>query len=191
MTSGLRGLVIAAGGTAWLAGVAVLELTYSESDESFPTLFPVLALLAGISVGWGLWSVARSMDRTTARLGSRLVGASSAVFGVGFGLELLPGDTFVAFLLAYTVGLFVLPAAFFVMGVGVIRSVVFPGWAKWVPLSTAATGAITYGFHALARQVWDPSDAVWFLSVGVSWLLLGLASLSIPFGASKVASAAV
>lgn len=99
------------------------------------------------------------------------------------GLELLPGDTFLAFLLAYSVGLFVLPAAFIVLGLGVLRSVVFPGWAKWVPLATAAAGAITYGFHALASEVWDPSDAVWCTCIGVSWLLLGLASLSIPHGA--------
>ncbi len=191
MTSGLRGLVIAAGGTAWLAGVAVLELTYSDSDESFPPLFPVLALFAGLSVGWGLWSVARSMDRPAARLGSRLVGVSSAVFGIGFGLDLLPGDVFIGFLLAYTVGLFVLPVALVFMGVGVIRSAAFPRWAKWVPLSTAAAGAITYGFHALAREVWDPSDAIWFICVGVGWLLLGLASLSIPLGAPKVSAVGV
>ena len=168
---------------AWLAGIAVLELTYEGSDDGFPIAFPILALFAGVSVGWGLWSVARSIDRRTARLGSRLVGASATVLGVGFGLELLPGDTFLAFLLAYSVGLFVLPVAFIVLGLGVLRSVVFPGWAKWVPLTTAAAGAVTYGFHALAREVWDPSDAVWYASIGVSWLLLGLASLSIPYGA--------
>lgn len=179
-----RGFIISAGGMAWLAGIVVLELMYEESDDSFPIAFPLLALFAGLSVGWGLWSVAQSIDRT-ARLGSRLVGASATVLGVGFGLELLPGDTWLAFLLAYSVGLFVLPVAFIVLGLGVLRSVVFPGWAKWVPLTTAAVGAITYGFHALAPEVWDPSDAVWYACIGVSWLLLGLASLSIPYGSSS------
>ncbi len=183
MTARVRGFIISAGGVAWLAGIVVLELMYEESDDSFPIAFPLLALFAGLSVGWGLWSVARTIDRRTARLGSRLVGASAAVLGVGFGLELLPGDTWLAFLLAYSVGLFVLPVAFIVLGLGVMRSVVFPGWAKWVPLTTAAAGAITYGFHALAPEVWDPSDAVWYACIGVSWLLLGLASLSIPYGA--------
>lgn len=166
---------------AWLAGIVVLELMYEGSDDSFPIAFPLLALLAGLSVGWGLWSVARSIDRRTARLGSRLVGVSATVLGVGFGLALLPGDTFLGFLLAYSVGLFVLPVAFIVLGLGVLRSVVFPGWAKWVPLATAAAGAITYGFHALAPETWDPSDAVWYACIGGSWLLLGLASLSIPY----------
>lgn len=168
---------------AWLAGIVVLELMYQESDGSFPMAFPLLALFAGLSVGWGLWSMARSIDGRTARLGSRLVGASAMVLGVGFGLALLPGDTFLGFLLAYSVGLFVLPVAFIVLGLGVLRSVVFPSWAKWVPLATAAAGAITYGFHALAPEVWDPSDAVWYACIGVSWLLLGFASLSIPYGA--------
>ncbi len=190
MTAGARGFIISAGGLAWLAGIVVLESMYKEPEDSFPIAFPVLALLAGLSVGWGLWSVARSIDRRTARLGSRLVGASATVLGVGFGLELLPGDTWLAFLLAYSVGLFILPVAFIILGVGVLRSRVFPGWAKWVPLATAAAGAVTYGFHALAREVWDPSDAVWYSSVGVSWLLLGLASLNIPFHAPNDEAAA-
>lgn len=183
MTARARGFIISAGGIAWLAGIVVLESVYEESDDSFPIAFPVLALFAGLSVGWGLWSVARSIDRRTARLGSRLVGTSAAVLGVGFGLELLPGDTWLAFLLAYSIGLFILPVAFIVLGLGVLRSEVFPGWAKWVPLLTAAAGAITYGFHALAPEVWDPSDAVWYSSIGVSWLLLGLASLNMPYHA--------
>ena len=188
MTARVRGFIISAGGIAWLAGIVVLESMYEESDDSFPIAFPLLALFAGLSVGWGLWSAARSIDRRAARLGYRLVGASATVLGVGFGLELLPGDTFLAFLLAYSVGLFVLPVAFIVLGLGVLRSVVFPGWAKWVPLTTAAAGAITYGFHALAPEVWDPSDAVWYACIGASWLLLGLASASIPYAPKEEAT---
>ena len=43
------------------------------------------------------------------------------MLGVGFGLELLPFDTWLAFLLAYSVGLFLLPVAYFVLGLGVLR----------------------------------------------------------------------
>jgi hypothetical protein len=127
MTARARGFIISAGGMAWLVGIVVLELMYEGSDDSFPMAFPVLALFAGLSVGWGLWSVARSLDRATARLGSRLVGASATILGVGFGLELLPFDTWLAFFLAYTVGLFLLPVAYIVLGLGVLRSRVLPG----------------------------------------------------------------
>jgi len=177
----IRGFIISSGGLAWLTGIVILETTYEKSDDSLPYSFLLLALLAGLSVAWGLWSVARSLDRRTARVGSRLVGLSAGLLGVGFGLDLLPGDTWLAFLLAYSVGLFVLPVAFLVLGLGVRRSVVFPLWAKWVPLAVTAAGAITYGFHALAREVWDPSDAVWYSCIGVGWFLLGLASLGIPY----------
>jgi hypothetical protein len=103
--------------------------------------------------------------------------------GVGFGLELLPGDTWLAFLLAYAVGLFVLPIALVILGFGALRSMDFPAWAKWVPLTTAVVGAITYGFHTLAPEVGDPGDGVWYTCIGICWLLLGLASLGIPYGA--------
>lgn len=177
----IRGFIISSGGLAWLTGIVILETMYEESDDSLPQSFLLLALLAGLSVAWGLWSAARSLDRRTARVGTRLVGASAGVLGVGFGLDLLPGDSWLAFLLAYTVGLFVLPVAFLVLGLGVRRSAVFPRWAKRIPLAVTAVGVLTYGFHALAREVWDPSDAVWYSCIGVGWFLLGLASLSIPY----------
>jgi hypothetical protein len=185
MTAKARGFIVSAGGLAWLAGIVVVESMYTESDGLLPVTFLVLALCAGVSVGWGLWSVARSIDLRIARLGSRLVAASASALGVGFGLELLPSDTGLGFLLAYTFSLFVLPIALVVLGLGVQRSVVFPGWAKWVPPATAGAGVVTYGFHALAPEIWDPSDAVWYLSIGVSWVLLGLASLTIPYGAPR------
>lgn len=177
----IRGFIVASGGLAWLTGIVILETLYEESDESLPQAFLLLALFAGLTVAWGLWSVARSLDRRTGRLGSRLVAASAGVLGVGFGLDLLPADTWLAFFLAYYVGLFVLPVAFLVLGLGVRRSSVFPRWAKWVPLAVTAAGTFTYGFHALGRQIWDPSDAVWYSCIGVGWFLLGLASLSIPY----------
>jgi hypothetical protein len=52
---------------------------------------------------------------------------------------------------------------------------VYPGWAKWLPYAMFATAVVTYGFHALARDVWDPSDAVWFVALGLGWLVLGIA----------------
>ncbi len=177
----IRASIISSGGLAWLVGIVILETMYEESEGSLPPAFLLLAMFAGLSVAWGLWSVAQSLDRKTARVGSRMVGVSAGVLGLGFGLDLLPGDTWIAFLLAYSVGLFVLPVAFLVLGLGVRRSAVFPNWAKSVPLAVTAAGAVTYGFHALAREVWDPPDAVWFSCIGVGWFLLGLASLSIPY----------
>lgn len=177
----IRASIISSGGLAWLVGIVILETMYEESDGSLPPAFLLLAMFAGLSVAWGLWSVAHSLDRKTARVGSRLVGVSAGTLGLGFGLDLLPGDTWLAFLLAYSVGLFVLPVAFLVLGLGVRRSAVFPNWAKSVPLAVTVAGAVTYGFHALAREVWDPPDAVWYSCIGVGWFLLGLASLSIPY----------
>lgn len=187
----MRAFIISSGGLAWLVGIVILETMHEGSDDSLPPAFLLLAVFAGLSVAWGLWSLARSFDRKTGRIGSRLVGASSGILGVGFGLDLLPGDTWIAFFAAYSVGLFVLPVAFLALGLGVRRSSVFPRWAKWVPLVVTATGTVTYGFHALAPEVWDPSDAVWYSCIGVGWFLLGLASLSIPYGTPDQESAAV
>jgi hypothetical protein len=92
-------------------------------------------------------------------------------------LDLIP-DMFLAFFLAYTVGLFLLPMAFLVFGIGVTGSTVYPGWAKWLPYAVFVTAVVTYGFHALARDVWDPSDAVWFGALGLGWVILGLAITS-------------
>jgi hypothetical protein len=40
MTATARGLIISAGGMAWLVGIAVVEPTYSESDGALPVAFP-------------------------------------------------------------------------------------------------------------------------------------------------------
>lgn len=162
------------GGAAWLAGVLVLELAYDSSQDDLPISFSILALVAGLAVGWGCWTAASSLETRLGRIGLRSVGGCSLALGVGFGLDLIP-DMFLAFLLAYTVGLFLLPLAFLVFGIGVTGSTVYPGWAKWLPYAVFATAVITYGFHALARDVWDPSDAVWFGALGLGWLILGVA----------------
>ena len=50
-----------------------------------------------------------------------------------------------------------------------------PPWAAAIPLLLALCGVVTYGFHALARNVWDPPDSVMFILLGVAWLLFGIA----------------
>ena len=182
MTNRLRGLLVATGGVFWLLGVLVLQLSvFDPAVDSLPVAFSLLALLAGLFVMWGCWGAAPSLDSTLARVGLRLVGACAAALGAGFGLDLIPDmfDMFLAFLLAYTAGLFVLPVAFLVLGLGVRTSGVFPGWAKWVPFLAAGTAVVTYGFHALARDVWDPSDAVWYTAIGGAWVLLGFGLMGV------------
>ena len=155
----------------------MLELTFDPAEDSLPLAFSLLAMLAGFCVLWGCWGAAPSLDTKLSRVGLRFVGACAAALGAGFGLELIP-DMFLAFLLAYMVGLFVLPAAFLVLGLGVRTSVVFPTWAKWIPFAAAGTAIVTYGFHALAREVWDPSDAVWYTAIGIAWVLLAVAIMA-------------
>jgi hypothetical protein len=169
-----RGRIVSSGGIAWLVGVLVLELTYDTSQEDLPISFSILALVAGLAVGWGCWTSASNLETRLGRIGLRSVGGCSLVLGLGFGLDLFP-DMFLAFFLSYTVGLFLLPVAFLVFGIGVTGSKVYPGWAKWLPYAVFATAVITYGFHALARDVWDPSDAVWFGALGLGWVILGIA----------------
>lgn len=165
------------GGVAWLVGVLILELTYDSSDDDLPISFSILALIAGLAVGWGCWTSATRLDSRVSRVGLRSVGVCSFILGLGFGLELIPG-MFMAFLLSYTTGLFLLPAAFLLFGIGVARSRVYPGWAKWLPYSMFGIAAVTYGFHSLAREVWDPSDAIWFGALGLGWSILGIAITS-------------
>lgn len=169
------------GGLAWLAGVLILELTFDSLEEDLPVSFLILALFAGTVVGWGCWSTSPALERTLSRVGLRSVAVCSFVLGLGFGLALVP-DMFLAFLLSYSVGLFLLPVAFLVFGIGIAKSTVFPGWAKGLPFVVFAVALITYGFHALARDVWDPSDAVWYTTLGLGWVVLGaaIASFRVP-----------
>jgi hypothetical protein len=167
-------MLVSAGGLAWLAGVLILETTIDSVDDDLPVSFLLLAVLAGTLVALGTWKASSGLERRSARVGMGSVAVCSAILGIGFGLDAFPG-MFLGFLLSYTVGLFALPAAFLVLGLGVARSLIFPGWGKWIPFAVFATAAVTYGFHALAREVWDPADAVWFGALGVGWVLLGVA----------------
>jgi hypothetical protein len=105
------------GGLVWLVGVLILELTYDPSQDDLPISFSILALVAGLAVGWGCWTAASSLETRLGRIGLRSVGGCSLALGVGVGLDLIP-DMFLAFLLAYTVGLFLLPLAFLVLASG-------------------------------------------------------------------------
>lgn len=174
MSTRSHGMSVVIGGLAWLAGVLYLELTFNSADDSLPMSFSLLATFSGIAVGWGCWTAASLLDRRLGRFGMRLVAACSAVFGLGFGLDVIP-DMWLGFFFAYTIGLFVLPVAFLVLGFGVAPSSVFPKWGKWVPFAVFGVAVLTYGFHALARDVWNPPDAVWFTTLGVAWILLGAA----------------
>lgn len=169
-----NGILVSLGGLAWLTGVLILETTLDAGDEDLPISFLLLAVLAGALVLVGSWNSASALETRLGRAGMRSVALCSGVLGVGFALDVIPA-MFLGFLLAYTVGLFVLPAAFLALGLGVLRSPVYPAWGKWLPFAIFAVAAVTYGFHALARDVWDPADAVWFSALGGGWVLLGIA----------------
>jgi hypothetical protein len=171
---GKEGTAVTFGGLAWLIGVLLLELTHNPQSDSLPLAFEILATVAGIAVGWGCWRAGSAVDRPMGRVGFQAVAVCSGALGIGFGIGAVP-DFFLGFLLSYTVGLFVLPVAFLLMGFGLTRSQVYPAWAKWVPFATVAVAATTYGFHALARDIWDPSDAIWYVTLGAAWILIGQA----------------
>ena len=169
------GSAVVLGGILWLAGVVVLEAQHDQESDSLPPAFPALAVLAGALVCRGMWVAARTWPRRMARVSARLMAACALMLGLGFGAHLLPFDTFLAFLVSYTVLLFLLPVAFAALGVVALRAPPLPHWAGWSALAVAASAVVTYGFHALARDVWDPPDAVWFIAVGGGWVLLGVA----------------
>jgi hypothetical protein len=161
------------GGLAFLAGVMVVETTLEPGDESLPVAFLILALLMGVTVGVGLYGFAPQLETRMARIGMRAVSICAALLGLGFGFDLLGEEGFLGFLVAYSVGLFILPVALLVLGLALFSSRVLPAWVKAVPLAMAAIAVLTYFFHALLRDVWDPPDAVWLTSVGIGWVLLG------------------
>jgi hypothetical protein len=104
------------------------------------------------------------------------VAAILVALGFAFG-------SFGGFLLVHTSHLFAIPIGLVMLAVGLLRGGGLTSWARWIPVFMAGVGLITYGFHAMARDIWDPADAIVFIVVGVGWLLLGAGdiSLSLPW----------
>jgi len=147
-----------------LATGALLE-TGSDSD-SWPVRVTFGA--AGLAAAVGLVGVARQLQSRWSRYGANFTGLSAGLAGAGIAL-----GSFAGFLAAYVGILFAMPLGALVMGVGLFREPLSARWVRWVPLLLVMIAVVTYGFHALAREVWDPPDSVLFLSVGGFLALLG------------------
>lgn len=158
-----------AGGALWLAGVALLE----SGQDVESVVVRIAFALAGTSTAYGLVGLWPRLPARAARIG--LVVSAVSCFAVGFGFA---ASGFVGFILAYSGILFGIPVGLAMLGFGVRKGGGLPRWAQWIPVILAAAGAVTYSFHALARDVWDPSDAVMFVLLGIGWMLLGIAALS-------------
>ena len=130
-------------------------------------------LVAGLSAGFGLWDLRARLPSKVARLGATWTSFTAAAVGVGLAL-----GSFVGFMLVYVGQLFLIPLGMALLGVGLWRRGGLPRWATWIPVFMAVAGLITYGFHALARDVWDPPDAVLFIIIGAGWVLLGFAAIA-------------
>ena len=167
------GASLVLGGAIWLAGVVVLETMMESLEDDLPFVFRVLALLAGIAVAWGQWRLGSDLSKRLARVGARLGAIGAGAVGLGFGI-----GGFLGFSLSYFGLLFVVPFGLLLLGVGLMGTNDLDRWGRLVPFLTAAVGVITYGFHVLARTIWDPSDLVWFVGMGVGWSLLGFATLA-------------
>lgn len=161
------------GGVLWLAGVVVLETLMESLVDDLPIGFRLLALAAGIAVAWGQWQLASALTARLARVGARIGAIGAGAVGLGFGI-----GGFLGFSLSYVGLLFVVPLGLILLGLGLIGTTDLDRWGRWIPLLAAAVAVITYGFHALARTIWDPSDLVWFIGMGLGWLLLGIATLT-------------
>jgi len=153
----------------WLAGVALLESGVDVDSFVVQACF----LVAGLSAGLGLWGLRPRLPSRVARIGAMWTAFTAAVVGVGFAL-----GSFVGFILVYVGQLFLIPLGMALLGVGLWRRGGLPRWATWIPVFMAVAGLITYGFHALAREVWDPPDAVLFIIIGAGWVLLGFAAIA-------------
>jgi hypothetical protein len=167
------GTSLVLGGVLWLAGVVVLETLMESLEDDLPIGFRLLALTAGVAVAWGQWRLAADLTTRVGRVGARLGAIGAGAVGLGFGI-----GGFLGFSLSYFGLLFVVPLALILLGVGLIGTTDLDRWGRWIPFLAAAVAVITYGFHALARTIWDPSDVLWFIGMGLGWLLLGFATLT-------------
>lgn len=163
------GGALLAGGAMWLGGVGLLESGVDVDSFAVRGCF----FAAGLLVGLGLWGLRARLPSTVAKVGSTLTAVTAALVAVGFAL-----GSFVGFLLVYVGLLFVIPLGMVILAVGLWRGGGLPGWATWIPAFMAGAGVITYGFHALARDIWDPPDAMLFIIIGAGWVLLGIAAIA-------------
>ncbi|MGI9083678.1 MAG: hypothetical protein ACR2FE_00115 [Aeromicrobium sp.] len=161
------GGALLAGGALWLGAVARLESGGDVESIVVRTLF----LLAGLLIAFDLWRLRSQLPSRLARVGATLTAAAALFTGVGFGI-----GSFAGFLLAYAGELFVIPLGLALLGLGLWRGGGLPTWAPWIPVMLAVAGVITYGFHALARETWDPPDAMLFVILGAGWMVLGAAA---------------
>lgn len=158
-----------AGGALWLAGVALLESGLDVDSFAVRGCFFAAGLLAGL----GLWGLRAPLPSKVAKCGATLTAATAALVAVGFAL-----GSFGGFLLVYVGQLFLIPLGMAILAVGLRRRGGLPAWATWIPVFMAGAGLVTYGFHALARDIWDPPDAMLFIIVGAGWVLLGIAAIA-------------
>ena len=159
------------GGVLWLAGVGLLES--GRDIESWSVRVGFTA--AGILIAVDLVALRARLPSRVARVGVVALAAAAAGVGVGVASDSYPG-----FLAAYVGLLFVIPVSMALFGLGLWRGGGLPAWATWIPLLLAGAGVVTYGFHAIAREIWDPPDSVMFLILGLGWLLVGVAALQRP-----------
>ncbi len=162
------GWALLTGGVLWLGAVALLESGGDVDEIGVRALFLVSGLLIALDLG----RLRSRLPSPVARLGAAVTMVAALMTGVGFGM-----GTYAGFLLAYTGELFLVPLGLALLGLGLSRGGGLTTWAPWIPVVLAGAGLITYGFHALARDVWDPPDAMLFVILGVGWMLLGVAAL--------------
>lgn len=162
------GGALLAGGALWLSAVALLETGADVDSITIRTLF----LVAGLMVALDLWRLRRRLPSLFAQTGAALTAAAALLTGLGFGI-----GSFAGFLLAYTAVLFLIPLGLALLSLGLWRGGGLPTWATWIPVVLACAGLVTYGFHALAREIWDPPDAVLFVILGAGWMAVGGAAL--------------
>jgi hypothetical protein len=162
------GWALLTGGVLWLGAVALLESGGDVDELGVRALFLVSGLLIALDLG----RLRSRLPSPVARLGAAVTMVAALMTGLGLGM-----GTYAGFLLAYTGELFLVPLGLALLGLGLSRGGGLTTWAPWIPVALAGAGLITYGFHALARDVWDPPDAMLFVILGVGWMLLGVAAL--------------
>jgi hypothetical protein len=173
------GWALLAGGALWLGAVALLASGDDVDSIEVRTLF----FVAGLLIAFDLWRLRSRLPSRLARVGAAVTALAALMTGVGFGM-----GSFAGFLLAYTGELFLVPLGLLLLGLGLWRGGGLPTWAPWIPVVLAGAGLITYGFHAWAREIWDPPDATLFVVLGIGWMMLGVAAVGGPVSSRSLPS---